>query len=159
MRKRRFQLWLHKNYESTRFWSGMVTGFIIIFVLMGQNNTLNESIELNRKVTESQSQQLKSIINELKDDNERQTQLISCLLAIHGDSDAISPVDEAKCRKEATQQIQNNSEGINSEGQPLEPSSNPPEQPSSPPTPTPTPPQEDFDIPLVPEDLEDRIGL
>lgn len=157
MRKKRLQLWLHNNYESTRFWSGMVTGFIIIFVLAGQNHTLNESIQLNRKVTESQSQQLKSIINELKDDNERQTQLISCLLAIHGDSTSISPENEAKCRKEASQQIQNNSEGIGSEGQPLEPKDQSPKSTLSPPPPA--PPQEDFDIPLLPEPAEDLLGL
>lgn len=163
-RIKKAQLWLHNNYEVTRFWVAMVVAVIVVFTLMAQDRRVTEAVELNRKVIESQSQQLKSIINELKDDNERQTQLISCLLAIHGDSDSISTEDEARCRQEATQQIENNSQGVGSEGQPLTPDSAPPtsQQPSSSSQPQrpqePTPPP-DNDIPLVPEMVEDVLNV
>lgn len=133
IKKKKFQLWINHNYESTRFWTGMATAIIIIFVLLGQNKALNEAIDLNRKVTESQSQQVKGIIEELKDDNERQTQLISCLLAIHGEASTIAPEDQVKCRADAAQQIENSRNDVDSSGDPL-----PSEPQSSNQTPPPT---------------------
>ena len=109
---KRLHLWLHNlNLEQTRFWVAMaVAAFIVIFISLSNQAAIQE----NRRVTQERTKQIEQIVADLKADNEdqtqritRQTQLLACLLAIHGQTTAISAEDAQRCRVEAEQEIKN----------------------------------------------------
>lgn len=99
---KRIHLWLHNNYEGVRFWVGMSTAAFLLFAFFA---TTQAEIKDNREVTQRRTEQIEKIVNELKADNEHQTQLIACLLAIHGQTSTISAEDAERCRAEAEQEI------------------------------------------------------
>src|SRR5687767_145038 len=111
-KSKKLQLWLNQHYPAVR-------SFLIFLMAVLVIGGFFVNLDANRKIAEDG----RRAVEELKNDNERQTQLIACLLAIHGNADAISDEDEAKCRKEANQQIENNSNNVNSKGETLTPES------------------------------------
>src|SRR5688572_20870980 len=103
---KRFHLWLHNHSERIRFWVGMATAGVLLFSFFV---TTQAELRDNRLVTEERTRQIEKIVNALKSDNEHQTQLIVCLLAIHGNSTTISAEDAERCRVEAEKEINNTS--------------------------------------------------
>lgn len=101
---KRLHLWLHNNYQGIRFWVAMATAAIVIITM---SITTQAELQDNRQVTRERAAQIEQIVTELKNDNQRQTQLIACLLAIHGETSSITSQDAERCRTEAQVQLDN----------------------------------------------------
>lgn len=91
-----------------RLYAPIILILIIIGVgmaILGIANQLKQNeqrIDESKTIIENQGKILDSIdkvVGDLKADNDRQTRLITCLLAIHGESDIISEENEAECRQ------------------------------------------------------------
>jgi hypothetical protein len=103
---KKVQVLIHKNYESIKLGLLLFTALMVVFIMLSvaQENS-SRAEERNRQAVERSTnaengrQVLKRALDELKADNERQTQLIACLLIIHGENIKITPTDQVNCRK------------------------------------------------------------
>lgn len=141
---KKFQLWLNQHYEGVRFYIGMVTAIVMIVVLLAQNATLQKQIEADRDQEKRFAQDIIRVLGaldtkteEILDDGEKRTALIVCLLAIHGESDAISEEDKARCQATADGEVRVIEENPNLL---MAPSNETPPPASSTPPPTSDPP-------------------
>lgn len=135
---KQLHFYLHTRYEVVRFWVAMITAVIVLATLMGQSKKLErefsagqDRVKAEAIAAEQRSKDLQEAVDELKADNSRQTRLISCLLAIHGENSAISAEDAAECQSRAETELE-------AEPEPM-PQASAPQSQSPSPTPSPAP--------------------
>lgn len=150
---------------------GMIMGLLVgNFMALRQLSNIQQDLKdrsaQGQVITEEFRNRIAGVVDKIVASQERDARLTQCLLLAHGISDSISSSDEERCRQEA-RKVPNVPNSISPT--PQSSLNNDPEpSPSEPRNQNTKPksngggeeePPEDFDIPLLPEAIENVVGL
>lgn len=171
---KRLQVWLREHEQGIKFYTALLTAFVVMVLLIQNHISNSQRTQILKAICGEQSLETCEPIDKLIEANENQTAILKaqntelrdlqklgiCLMEAHGVPLPEGVENELDCKALAEQFASpspNSSSPSANNDKP--PSSNKKPKPKQGGDENPPNPPEDFDVPIVPEAIEDIIGL